>query len=584
MYLDFCLAKSSMMDADNGDLENSDCQQLPISAQINGTLNGTLETEGFTEIFENAIELNEEKKVHSGQEYTSHSKEYEVEKPQEPNNSKPPEVMIRANNGKPSSKGKDGKEIKKSSNGKFASPLGTKSKSFNKRQSADKAQHEHQQHGLPSVMLSSTKGEQTEEFLKKTKLKTLAKGPSIKVDEISESSSNPTAGEAKPLKLGTIPAYNFSFKCNERAEKRKEFYSKLEERIQAQEAEKSNLQAKTKETQKAEIKMLRKTLGFKATPMPSFYQEPPPPKAELKKIPTTRAKSPKLGRKKSSTSKEIGPHLSRLSLNEKLSQSNLARTTCNDHIKKQQRKSLPKLLPFEDNALPKRTSLSSGKTKTSKKTVEQHEVQTNIWTEGESIDEKLPEAQKEIARLEEAIAFYSKLEEKIQAKEAEKSNLLAKTKETQDAEIRMFRKSLGFKAPPMPSFYQEPAPQTTELNKIPTTRAKSPKLGRKKSSKENGPRLTRLSLDENDLCRTREDRVKKPQRKSLPKLPFEDNASSLYEKETTASSCESNTSSKETVEKVLNEKESTIKSQLKMDDKLPEALEEIDKVQEAIAV
>ncbi|KAL4362403.1 hypothetical protein GQ457_04G009130 [Hibiscus cannabinus] len=153
-----------------------------------------------------------------------------------------------------------------------------------------------------------------------------------KVIETQPSSSKKiehVAHQTPPNRLKqTVTAGSFHFKSGERAERRKEFLMKLEEKMHAKEVEMNQIQEKTQEKTEAEIKLLRKSLNpqklnFKAKPMPSFYHVSTAPGSNENKAALSSTKKPaKVGPKSANAgvgSTARSPSLSREANKEVLS-------------------------------------------------------------------------------------------------------------------------------------------------------------------------------------------------------------------------------------------------------------------------
>ncbi|XP_075673006.1 protein WVD2-like 7 isoform X3 [Castanea sativa] len=115
-----------------------------------------------------------------------------------------------------------------------------------------------------------------------------------KNDVEKQSSATPWSEKRRNKMQSPNLSTPFSFRTEERAERRKK---KLEEKFNANEAQKVQLQTTLKEKAETEIRKLRQTLCFKARPLPNFYKERREPKDEIKKVPVTHPQSPMLGRK-----------------------------------------------------------------------------------------------------------------------------------------------------------------------------------------------------------------------------------------------------------------------------------------------
>ncbi|KAL9401221.1 hypothetical protein Peur_005070 [Populus x canadensis] len=161
---------------------------------------------------------------------------------------------------------------------------------------------------LPSVFRRSQDRRTKSELNKSVSGKITAGGISQTLSSDCSKSSSAKGSKSRPPLISSP----FSFRSDERAAKRKEFFEKLGEKNNAKEdTEKRHLQARPKEKAEYDIKKLRQSAVFGGKPRDDLHRGLRSPENSTMKIPLTRPRSPKLGRKSTSNVASSKPVIQR---------------------------------------------------------------------------------------------------------------------------------------------------------------------------------------------------------------------------------------------------------------------------------
>ncbi|PHT55402.1 hypothetical protein CQW23_03888 [Capsicum baccatum] len=139
----------------------------------------------------------------------------------------------------------------------------------------------------------------------------------------------------------------FLLRTEERATRRKQ---KLEEKFNAKEVQKVQLQTKLKEKAEMELRKLRQSFCFRARPLPKFYKERETTRNHTKKTPLKRPQSPKLGRNPSNnTMQGLASHPTSTYLTKNGSCKYSGKKNCPKPINSQ---TLPTIVSHDQNSSP----------------------------------------------------------------------------------------------------------------------------------------------------------------------------------------------------------------------------------------